>query len=82
MWFCFDGESFEIFKTEEEARDCASDAIEDYRDGDSWPEAVRDVCWGKVIEVSAERQVDNPDIESPKNGYWCEFDLVPVLGGE
>ena len=84
MWFCFDGESFATFKTEDEARDYASDAIGEWRTcaGREWPEEVHNVCWGKVIEVSVERRLDDLDIDPPKNGYWCEFDLVPVGSGE
>ena len=52
-YFSFDHENgFQIWRTPEEAREAAQEAINDYReaieDNDEWLDDVQAVCWGKV----------------------------------
>jgi hypothetical protein len=66
MWFCFDGESFETFATETEAKARADESLDDYRDdaADGWPEESMNVCWGQVVQnvaVTSERPKSEGD---------------------
>ena len=52
-WFCFDGDDYEYFKTEDEALEASIAAIEYYLD-DSWDDCVENVLVGKVTAVATE----------------------------
>lgn len=66
-YFCYDGYSFEIYGTEEKAREAAESAMEDFSDdagGGGWAEESTQVCYGIIthaveveeIEVTIENQ--------------------------
>ncbi len=81
MYFSFDGEEFEIHNTEQEARDCAEDAIANYRDEamDGWADESMHVCWGKVtqfVKVTEERRVEAGDCVTAGIDTWQKRELV------
>lgn len=51
--FSFDHENgFQVWRTQDEAREAAQEAINDYReaieDDDNWLDDVEAVCWGEI----------------------------------
>lgn len=66
MYFSFDGDNFEIHNTEQEARDCAEDALDYFRveSVEGWRDESMNICWGKVsqsVRVTEERPVNEDD---------------------
>ncbi|HHY0551904.1 TPA: hypothetical protein ACVU5P_004223 [Vibrio parahaemolyticus] len=50
-WFCFNGDEFQFFATEDEAREYAEIEIE-MRLDDTWDESVTQITVGKVTQVT------------------------------
>lgn len=50
MWFVYDGETFETYNTEAEAKAAADEAMQSWEDaaGDGWPEESVNVLYGQV----------------------------------
>lgn len=65
-WFCFDGDDFEYFATQEEALEASVKAIEFYCD-EGWDEAVNNVLVGKATHTAQQTKIvmrpDNIDEE-------------------
>lgn len=61
MWFSYDGESFQIHNTEEEAKALAEEAMQDWSDraGDGWDDVSDQVCYGRVTHAV---RVERPEI--------------------
>lgn len=76
MWFSFDGESFWIHQTEEEARESAADSLDDYRDtamsvDGEWPSEVEEIYWGKVMGRTVKHETGHCNDQDGE----CEFRL-------
>ena len=67
-FFMFDPDNgFETYKTAEEAKAAADEAIHYYREDacDGWPEEVEQVCWGEIKQETTQtglrpREEDDP----------------------
>lgn len=86
MWFCFDGESFEVFASETEARHQAELAMEEWRDDASdcgWDELASQVCYGQVthaVNVEHIPVTDDNRHTVPRNREGLErHHLEPVV---
>ena len=63
-WFCFDGESFETFASETEAKKWAEEALETWRDDASdggWDELASQVCYGRITHAIRTEEIPLPD---------------------
>ncbi|MFH2660065.1 hypothetical protein ABK774_11795 [Enterobacter hormaechei] len=81
-FFMFDPDNgFETYKTAEEAKAAADEAIDYYRGDavDGWPEEVEQVCWGE-IKQDAQQVGLRPRDEEDKNGceMICDYQLTDM----
>lgn len=95
-WFCFDGDDYEYFSTEEEAIEASKSAIQFYLD-ETWDECVENVQVGKVTGITRQiNVVQRPDDEEldeegcdGQGEYWpeeiaykCDYKVLPLVGDE
>ena len=72
QWFSFDGESFEVHNSEEEARHYAEQAMDTWSDdaSDGWDPCSTQVCYGKLthaVRVDTRRVTDESRHLAPAN---------------
>jgi DNA polymerase III epsilon subunit-like protein len=82
-FFSFDGEHHETHDTVEQAKEACQIALEHYKDaaGDGWDEAVNNVCWGEIRQMSTEcDRIDNTPEEQEASGmsYRCDYKMTDV----
>lgn len=83
-WFCFNGEYFSRFATEDEARQAAEDSLKFYREDASndgeWNDNASEICYGPVTHaVKVDCVLAELDhLVSRGITYLCEYNLVPV----
>lgn len=72
------GCGFELFETEEQAKQYAEDAIAEYRGEscDGWSEEVDQVCWGKLSQYTV--MCDKQPSSNPEFSYYCDYQLKDV----
>ena len=80
MFFCYDGESFETYESEDVAKAAAETSLEFYQDQapDGWPEESLNVCWGVIkqdVQITSERPVTEED-DLPDFGTFQTRELV------
>ena len=89
-WFCFDGDNYEYFATEEEAVTASETAIQYYLD-ESWDECVENVLVGKITRKSTQTnvvqrpdEIDEEDCDG-QGEYWpsnceykCDYEALPL----
>lgn len=89
-FFSYDGDSYDLHETAEEARRRCDGALCDYREyasSDGWADEVESIFWGPITEhvVETERK-SREDFEDPEEArselrgfdYWCDYALQPV----
>lgn len=91
-WFCFDGDDYEYFATENDAIEASKVAISYFLD-ESWDESVLNVMVGKVTKTAEKiNVVERPDESEiseeglDNNGvYWddsweyiCDYKATPL----
>ncbi|EGQ7810350.1 hypothetical protein I6Y99_004393 [Vibrio parahaemolyticus] len=92
-WFCFCGDEFQFFATEEEAKEYAEAEIELCLD-DEWDELVTQISVGKVTQVTQQvnkrLRPENVPLTAnyvntvsgerwlPNISYKCEYKPVPL----
>lgn len=82
MWFAFDGESFETFNCEEEAKSHAERAMDDWREDASdngWDELSTQVCYGRVTHAVAVKEVTVEPELMPSGFDGCEEHTLESL---
>lgn len=74
MWFSFDGESFQTHNTEQEAKDLAELAMQDWQDraGDGWDDQSTQVCYGKVTHAVRVEEIEITEENSHLVPPGCE----------
>lgn len=89
-WFCYDGDEFDYFATEEEALESSKKAIEYFLD-ETWDECVANVMVGKVThlatptnKVSRPNELDEKGLDAD-GYYWpehvthkCDYEPLPL----
>jgi hypothetical protein len=78
-FFGYDPEcGFELFETEEQAKQYAEDAIAEYRGEscDGWSEEVDQVCWGKLSQHTV--MCNKKPSSNPEFSYYCDYKLKDV----
>lgn len=81
-FFMFDPDNgFETYKTAEEAKAAAEEAIDYYRGdaGDGWPDEVSQVCWGEIKQESQQFGL-RPRNEEDKSccDMICDYALTDI----
>ncbi|EGR2744203.1 hypothetical protein MYC06_004732 [Vibrio parahaemolyticus] len=91
-WFCFDGDDYEYFSTEEEAIEASKSAIQFYLD-ETWDECVENVQVGKVTgiarKINIEQRPDDEELDEEgcdgQGGYWpdeiaykCDYKVLSL----
>ncbi|ELY5855625.1 hypothetical protein ACVF21_003770 [Cronobacter sakazakii] len=81
-FFMFDPENgFETYKTAEEAKAAAEEAIDYYRGdaGDGWPDEVEQVCWGEIKQETQQFDL-RPRNEEDKSScdMICDYALTDI----
>ncbi|PWD66534.1 hypothetical protein [Pectobacterium parmentieri] len=81
-YFCYDPDTgFETYKTEDEAKNAATDAIDYYRGdaADGWPDEVSQVCWGEVKQETIQVGLRPKDEEDKSNcDMICDYQLADI----
>lgn len=83
-YFGYDPEcGFELFETEEQAKQYAEDAIAEYRGEacDGWNEQVDQVCWGVLSQYTVmcdKRPIDPDSRHEAQFSYMCDYQLKDV----
>lgn len=73
MYFAYNPEGFDTFKTLDEARKSAQESVDWYRDNidDGWDEGVEQVCYGVILGAVVETENREPD-EDEKEYMDCD----------
>lgn len=72
---------FETYKTAEEAKAAAQDAIDYYRAdaGDGWPEEVEQVCWGEIKQETIQVGLRPREEDDPGSCEMiCDYQLTDI----
>lgn len=81
-FFMYDPENgFETYKTAEEAKAAANEAIDYYRGdaGDGWPDEVSQVCWGEIKEEAQQTGLRHRNEEdSGSCDMICDYELTEI----
>ena len=81
-FFTFDPDNgFETYKTAEEAKAAAEEAIDYYSGdaGDGWPEEVDQVCWGEIKQHTQQTDLRHRDEEDKSSCEMiCDYQLVDI----
>ncbi|MBA7802553.1 hypothetical protein HV170_13610 [Citrobacter freundii] len=81
-FFMFDPDNgFETYKTAEEAKSAAEEAIDYYRGdaGDGWPDEVSQVCWGEIKQDAQQVGLRPRNEEDSGNCEMiCDYELKEI----
>lgn len=81
-YFMYDPDcGFETYRTAEEARAAAKEAIDYYRGDavDGWPDEVSQVCWGEIKQESQQTGLRPRSEEDPSYCEMiCDYELKDI----
>lgn len=81
-FFMFEPDSgFETYKTAEEARAAAEEAIDYYRGDavDGWPDEVSQICWGEIKQESQQTGLRPREEGDPGSCEMiCDYALTDI----
>lgn len=78
-WFGYCPETgFEVFDTEEKAKNYAKDAIDYFASyaSEGWSDEVNHVCWGKLSQETV--MANKRPCETGEFEYMCDYELKDV----